>query len=316
MTTSVEQGHDSSDPIYDSMPPEDPRPEYRDPPRFTLAGAVASPLVPDAAPGGAAGWPLGVFAGHSKKPTYSATATVNVGKSDINTQATPGYLVAAEALASSYSRLVQSQHVAVPAAKKVGESPAQAGSELTAVPISSEPTFTITATGSSPARASALASAAISALRGSSPGPPPRAVGPPSFWPPTARRHRPPCRSRPSCTSCRRMRLHLNPSTATVTTPDTNTVPQTSDHGREGRGADRRSFRPRRSAASTSIWRREAWHPRLTFSSPRRANHDQPHDEHGEVRHRSERSAALVIGLAFAALAGAVDVRRTRRAIA
>ena len=159
MTTSVEQGHDSSAPIYDSMPPEDPRPEYRDPPRFTLAGAVRRhwfltlvPVVLLAA--------VGVFAGHSKKPTYSATATVNVGKSDINTQATPGYLVAAEALASSYSRLVQSQHVAVPAAKKVGETPAQAGNQLTAVPISNEPTFTITATGSSPARASALANAA------------------------------------------------------------------------------------------------------------------------------------------------------------
>ena len=56
--------------------------------------------------------------GAAKAPTYTATATINVGKSDIATQATPGYLTAAEALASSYSRLVaSSQNIAVPVAQ-------------------------------------------------------------------------------------------------------------------------------------------------------------------------------------------------------
>ncbi len=108
---------------------------------------------------------IGLAVGAGKSPTYTASATVNVGKSDINTQATPGYLVAAEALASSYSRLVASSHISVPTAAKVGETPAQVATQLSAVPIPQEPTFTISATGSSPARATALANAAVGALQ-------------------------------------------------------------------------------------------------------------------------------------------------------
>jgi hypothetical protein len=107
----------------------------------------------------------GIVAGARKAPTYTATATINVGKSDIATQATPGYLTAAEALASSYSRLVDSQNVALPASRAVGESPGAALSQLSAVPIPNEPTFTITATGSSSARATGLASGAVRALQ-------------------------------------------------------------------------------------------------------------------------------------------------------
>lgn len=42
----------------------------------------------------------GIVAGVKKHPTYSATATINVGKADINTQATPGYVQASEALSA------------------------------------------------------------------------------------------------------------------------------------------------------------------------------------------------------------------------
>src|SRR5215475_513841 len=51
----------------------------------------------------------GIVVGGKKHPTYSAAATINVGKADIATQATPGYVQASEALAASYSRLVTSQ---------------------------------------------------------------------------------------------------------------------------------------------------------------------------------------------------------------
>ncbi|MFZ1997239.1 MAG: hypothetical protein WAU75_24195 [Solirubrobacteraceae bacterium] len=107
----------------------------------------------------------GIVVGAKKPPTYNAVATVNVGKSDIVTQATPGYVQAAEALAAAYSRLVTSQYVATPAAQVLHLSPAAASSDLTAVPIPNEPTFTITATGSSPSRAAGLADAAIAALQ-------------------------------------------------------------------------------------------------------------------------------------------------------
>jgi capsular polysaccharide biosynthesis protein len=106
----------------------------------------------------------GVAVGYAKPRTYTAQATINVGKSDIATQATPGYLTAAEALASSYSRLVTSNNIAVPAGRAVGESPGTALGQLTAVPIPQEPTFTISATGSSSAQATKLANAAVTAL--------------------------------------------------------------------------------------------------------------------------------------------------------
>jgi hypothetical protein len=107
---------------------------------------------------------VGVVLGSKKAPTYSATATINVGKADIATQATPGYVQASEALAASYSRLVTSQHVAVPAARAVGESPSSVASRISAVPIPNEPTFTITTTDSTPQSAVRLARATVSSI--------------------------------------------------------------------------------------------------------------------------------------------------------
>ncbi len=107
----------------------------------------------------------GIYVGNKKHPTYSATATINVGKSDINTQATPGYVTAAENLASTYSRVVQSQHVVNPAARALNQPVAAVSSHLTSTPIPNEPSFTITAKGSSSASAVALAHQAVVSLQ-------------------------------------------------------------------------------------------------------------------------------------------------------
>jgi capsular polysaccharide biosynthesis protein len=106
----------------------------------------------------------GIIAGTKKHQTYSASATINVGKSDIITQATPGYVQAAQVLASSYSRVVMSQHVSLPVSHALGEPVGTVSSHLTAVPIPGEPTFTITATGSSQQQAIALANAAVNSI--------------------------------------------------------------------------------------------------------------------------------------------------------
>ena len=163
MTTHTERPP-RADEYYEREPSTAPRQPHQPEPRFSLATAVRRhwlltllPVVVLLA--------AGIVAGAEKAPSYSATATINVGKSDIATQATPGYLVAAEALASSYSRLVNSQNVTLPAARAAGVSPATAASGLTAVPIPQEPTFTITATGSSAAKATRLANAAVKALQ-------------------------------------------------------------------------------------------------------------------------------------------------------
>ncbi len=57
-----------------------------------------------------------------------------------------------------------SQHVSVPVAHKLGEPVGTVSSHLTAVPIPGEPTFTITATGSSAQQAISLANAAENAV--------------------------------------------------------------------------------------------------------------------------------------------------------
>ena len=106
----------------------------------------------------------GIVAGTKKHPTYSASATINVGKSDIITQATPGYVQAAQVLASSYSRVAMSQHIWVPAAKAVGEPVSRVSNRIVASPVPGEPTFTITATGSSPQAAILLDNAAVNAV--------------------------------------------------------------------------------------------------------------------------------------------------------
>jgi uncharacterized protein involved in exopolysaccharide biosynthesis len=159
MTTNVQQ---RADDIADSEALEEYG-VYR-PPRRSLAQIITRywpvtlfPVLALAA--------VGVAVGRSKAPTYTASASINVGKSDISTQATPGYQVAAEALASSYSRLVASQHITSAAARKAHVTPAQAATSLSAVPIPSEPTFTISATGASPGQATRLARAAISVLQ-------------------------------------------------------------------------------------------------------------------------------------------------------
>jgi len=106
----------------------------------------------------------GIVAGTKKHPTYSASATINVGKSDIITQATPGYVQAAQVLATSYSRVAMSQHVWIPAAKALGVPVTAVSSRIVAVPVPDEPTFTITATGSSSQAAIALDNAAVNAV--------------------------------------------------------------------------------------------------------------------------------------------------------
>jgi capsular polysaccharide biosynthesis protein len=107
----------------------------------------------------------GIYIGNKKHPTYSATATINVGKSDINTQATPGYVTAAESLTSTYSRVVESQHVINPIARALNEPVGTVTANLTATPIPGEPSFTITAKGTSSASAVALAHEAVVSLQ-------------------------------------------------------------------------------------------------------------------------------------------------------
>jgi capsular polysaccharide biosynthesis protein len=107
----------------------------------------------------------GITLGLRRAPTYTSSTTINVGAPDLNSQATPGYTLAAQTLASSYSREVTSQFVVNPVARQLHISRAKIASRLSSSAVPSSPTFTINATGPSQQSAIALAGAATAALR-------------------------------------------------------------------------------------------------------------------------------------------------------
>src|SRR6185437_6207492 len=103
--------------------------------------------------------------GLRRAPTYTASTTINVGAPDLASQATPGYTLASQTLASAYSREVTSQFVINPVARQLHVSRAQIRGRLSSSAVPSSPTFTINATGPSPQSAIALAGQATAALR-------------------------------------------------------------------------------------------------------------------------------------------------------
>lgn len=97
-------------------------------------------------------------------PTYTATAQLSVGSVDAQTQAVPGYVQAAESLASSYSRIATTSVVLGPVARDVRSTQGDVRSRLTVTPVINNPIIQVTAKGSSAADALALARAASKQL--------------------------------------------------------------------------------------------------------------------------------------------------------
>jgi uncharacterized protein involved in exopolysaccharide biosynthesis len=107
----------------------------------------------------------GVTLGLRRAPIYTASTQINVGSPDVNSQATPGYVQAAEALASAYSREVTSIYVYKPVAVKMGAAPSDIQSRLSSSAVPNSPTFYVNATGPSAKSAIALAGRATAALQ-------------------------------------------------------------------------------------------------------------------------------------------------------
>lgn len=107
----------------------------------------------------------GVAVAVRRPQTYTASTELNVGKlGDIISQATPGYVQAAQVLAQSYSRLVDTDAIARPAAATAGITLDSALKRLSAAPVADSPTFYITASGPTSVSAVVLANAATKAL--------------------------------------------------------------------------------------------------------------------------------------------------------
>jgi hypothetical protein len=95
----------------------------------------------------------GYYVSTTRSPDYTSTATINVGRTDVRVQALPGYVQGAQALASSYSRVVTSDEIVDPVAKRLGLTPGDVRSRLSATPIAGSPIFSISATGADAASA-------------------------------------------------------------------------------------------------------------------------------------------------------------------
>lgn len=102
--------------------------------------------------------------GMSRPAVYTAEARLNVGRLDVSTQAIPGFVSSVQALAATYSRLVDAEDVVKATARATGVPPADIAGSLTASPIADSPLFRLEATAPSAQDAIERANAAAKAL--------------------------------------------------------------------------------------------------------------------------------------------------------
>jgi uncharacterized protein involved in exopolysaccharide biosynthesis len=107
---------------------------------------------------------LGVAYGLSRAPSYTASATLQVGQVNPNSPGFYGYVQSAAALASAFSRAVDAEPVLAAVQQKLKLAPAAAAARLSAEPIPVSPAFRVIATGPSSTAAVALANVTAAAL--------------------------------------------------------------------------------------------------------------------------------------------------------
>lgn len=106
----------------------------------------------------------GVAIGIKREPVYTAEARLNVGNVDVNSQALPGYVVATQSLAASYSRAIISQEVVGAVATSLRRSQVDVASHVRASPVPESSVIRVEATGSNGLTAVTLVNAASQSL--------------------------------------------------------------------------------------------------------------------------------------------------------
>lgn len=91
----------------------------------------------------------GVAVGLERTPEYHADSQLLVGTFDVRTLAIPGFVTAATQLADAYSRLVVSDQIVLPVARRTRLSPSEVRERLSATAIPETVFLRIRATGSS-----------------------------------------------------------------------------------------------------------------------------------------------------------------------
>jgi capsular polysaccharide biosynthesis protein len=149
------------------MPQAIPSHESDRPPPGVIEPPPSRPTVGDAM---RRYWPLvllailvlgafGAYTGHSRRPVYTASASLSVGLLDVTTQSVPGFAVGGEVVASGYSRSVQTDGVIDPVARRLNMTPAEVRGHVSSTPVPNSPIFTVTATAESASGAVTLANA-------------------------------------------------------------------------------------------------------------------------------------------------------------
>lgn len=107
---------------------------------------------------------VGAAGGYARKASYTAAATLQVGKVNPNSPGFYGFVQSAGDLATAFSRAVDARPVLETVHHRLGLSQAAAAGRLAAEPIPNSPVFRVIATGPSERDAIALANTASTAL--------------------------------------------------------------------------------------------------------------------------------------------------------
>jgi hypothetical protein len=112
----------------------------------------------------AVGAAIGVASGIRRHPVYSSTAIVSSARVNVLAEALPGYVSAATALASTYSRIATSDVVKSAVARQLKISVNDVDARLSATPVPDDPVIMIVGTGPSAGAARRLASTGATSL--------------------------------------------------------------------------------------------------------------------------------------------------------
>jgi uncharacterized protein involved in exopolysaccharide biosynthesis len=105
------------------------------------------------------------YLGGERKPTYTATSSLNVGQVDVRVQALASFTTGAQSLASSYSRIATSRTIVDPVAKRLGTTREDVAERLSANVVADSPIFELIGTGESKEAAIQLTNAATREMR-------------------------------------------------------------------------------------------------------------------------------------------------------
>ncbi len=107
---------------------------------------------------------IGIAIGKTRKVTYTASATLQVGQVNPNSPGFFGYVQSSASLATAFSRSISAEPVLVAVQHKLHLAPAAAIPRLSSEPIPQSPVFRVIATGASEHGAVQLANVAAAAV--------------------------------------------------------------------------------------------------------------------------------------------------------